>query len=378
MATTIYIINVEYLMNDMQVVNHYRNDDEIDLAQLIKTLWFGKKVIIGSIILFSVIAITYALTAQQWWTSSAIVTTGQYRDIAALRQQVANFYVVSNNQDKDKNKENDKDNNNVDELNKLLDSDALLNQYITEFNAFNNKKDFILSNPIMKEYANIGNKKSNSSFVNLWTKKIQATLTNKKEEGVYTLSYQATSSDLSHKLLLSYTQFIDNKVQKDIFGGLAAVIKNQKLILKSQLLSLETQAKELKQQELVKTDYALKIANSAEVNKPVPLMNNNQLFSIDLGSDGLSEKSKILKQMTDLSLFEPGILMTRTDLGLLSTIKLNHKIKFEPVSYLQNVGYPITRDKPKRALIIILGSLLGGMLGVAIVLLKAALGKKEI
>ncbi|MBY3790631.1 chain-length determining protein [Photobacterium carnosum] len=362
-------------MNDIQMVNHYRNDDEIDLVQLMKTLWLGKKIIISSIILFLVIATTYALTAQQWWTSSAIVTTGQYRDIAALRQQVANFYVVSNNQDKDKNRVNDKENDNVGELNKLLNNDALLNQYIIEFNAFNNKRDFILSNPIMKEYANIANEKNDSSFVNQWVTKIQASLTNKKEKGVYTLSYQATDSELSHKLLLYYTQFIDNKVQKDVFGGLAAVIKNQTLILKSQLLSLEIQAKELKQQELVKTEYALKIANSAKANKPMPQMNNNQLFSIDLGSEGLSEKSKILKQMTDLSLFEPSILITRTNLGLLSKIKLDKGIKFESISYLQNIGYPITRDKPKRALIIILGSLLGCMLGVAIVLLKSALGK---
>ena len=355
-------------MNDIQIANH-RNDDEIDLAQLMKTLWLGKKTIIGSIFLFIIIAITYALAAQQWWTSSAIVTTGQYSNIASLRQQVANFYVVYNNNN------NNTDQHNITEVNKLLNSNEMLRQYITEFNAFNNKKSFILSNPIMKEYANGANKKNEMSFVNNWAKKIQASLTDKKENGVYTLSYQATDSELSHQLLLSYSQFIDKKVKKDVFDGLAAVIRNQTLIFKSQLLSLEIQAKELKQQELVKTDYALKIANSAKANKPMPLMNNNQLFSIDLGSEGLSEKSKILKQMTDLSLFEPSIIMIRSDLDILSTIQLNSKTKFEPISYLQNIGYPITRDKPKRALIVILGLLLGGMFGVAIVLLKSAFGK---
>ena len=355
-------------MNDIQIANH-RNDDEIDLAQLMKTLWLGKKTIIGSIFLFIIIAITYALAAQQWWTSSAIVTTGQYSNIASLRQQVANFYVVYNNNN------NNTDQHNITEVNKLLNSNEMLRQYITEFNAFNNKKSFILSNPIMKEYANGANKKNEMSFVNNWAKKIQASLTDKKENGVYTLSYQATDSELSHQLLLSYSQFIDKKVKKDVFDGLAAVIRNQTLIFKSQLLSLEIQAKELKQQELVKTDYALKIANSAKANKPMPQMNNNQLFSIDLGSEGLSEKSKILKQMTDLSLFEPSIIMIRSDLDILSTIQLNSKTKFEPISYLQNIGYPITRDKPKRALIVILGLLLGGMFGVAIVLLKSAFDK---
>ena len=321
-------------MNDIQIANH-RNDDEIDLAQLMKTLWLGKKTIIGSIFLFTIIAITYALAAQQWWTSSAIVTTGQYSNIASLRQQVANFYVVSNNNNNNNNnnnKDKNTDQHNITEMNKLLNSNEMLRQYVMEFNAFNNKKSFILSNPIMKEYANGTNKKNEMSFVNNWAKKIQASLTDKKENGVYTLSYQATDSELSHQLLLSYSQFIDKKVKKDVFDGLAAVIRNQTLIFKSQLLSLEIQAKELKQQELVKTDYALKIANSAKANKPMPQMNNNQLFSIDLGSEGLSEKSKILKQMTGLSLFEPSIIMIRSNLIYYQRLSLIVRLNLNPLA----------------------------------------------
>lgn len=359
-------------MNNMQIMNQHT--DEVDIVELMKMLWLGKKIIIGCIILFSVIATIYALTAQQWWTSSAIVTTGQYRGIAELRQQVVNFYVVANNQDKGQKQNTDQNRNNVNELNKTLNDNKLLNQFIVEFNAFNNKKDFILSNPIMKEYAN---GKDDTVFINNWAKKIQASLTNKKEPGKYTLSYQATNAKLSYQLLLAYTHFIDKKRQREVFDELGSIIKNNILEVKSELLSLKLQAKQLKQQELVKTDYALKIANSAKANKPMSQMNNDQIFSIDLGSEGLAEKLKILKQIKDLSLFEPRIVMARTNLDLLSKINLNRNIKIETISYLQNIGYPMTRDKPKRALILLLGSLLGCMLGVAIVLFKSALHKKQ-
>ncbi|MCG3880710.1 chain-length determining protein, partial [Psychrobacter sp. Ps6] len=39
---------------------------------------------------------------------------------------------------------------------------------------------------------------------------------------------------------------------------------------------------------------------------------------------------------------------------------------------LQNADYPVSRDKPKRALIVVLAFLLGTMCGVAIVLLRSA------
>ena len=354
-------------MNGMQIVNQHT--DEVDIVQLMKTLWLGKKIIIGSIILFSIIATTYALTVQQWWTSSAIITTGPYRGIASLRQQVANFYVVSNNQNKSL--EQSTNRNNTNELNEIFDENEILNQFIIDFNAFKNKKDFILSNSIMKEYAN------GKDGINNWEKKIQVSSINEKEQRIYTLSYQATSAKISHQLLLSYVNFISQKVKNDIFDGLDSVIENKKTILESQLLSLEIQAKELKRQELVKANYAFKIAESAKANKPIPQINNKQIFSIDLGSEGLAEKIKILKNIKDLSLFEPRITMVITNLDLLSKIKLNRNVKIETISYLQNINYPVTRDKPKRTVIVLIGSLLGCLLGIAIVLLKSSINTNK-
>ena len=111
-------------MNDIQIVNQHT--DEVDIVQLMKTLWLGKKIIIGCTITFTFIAIGYVLLAQQWWTSSAVVTMGQYKNIAPLRQQVANFYVVSNNQNINK----DKEQNNITGLDSIFNEQKMLDQYI--------------------------------------------------------------------------------------------------------------------------------------------------------------------------------------------------------------------------------------------------------
>jgi LPS O-antigen subunit length determinant protein (WzzB/FepE family) len=52
-------------------------------------------------------------------------------------------------------------------------------------------------------------------------------------------------------------------------------------------------------------------------------------------------------------------------------------INFRPFSYLDVPDEPLTRDKPKRPLVVVLATLLGGMLGVGIVLVRHAFRKPE-
>ncbi len=73
-------------MSDIQVVNNSPSD-EIDLVELVKTLWQGKVTIAICTIVFTVCAVIYALTAQQWWTSKAVITAGQYQNTANIRSQ---------------------------------------------------------------------------------------------------------------------------------------------------------------------------------------------------------------------------------------------------------------------------------------------------
>ncbi|WP_318514975.1 LPS O-antigen chain length determinant protein WzzB [Photobacterium leiognathi] len=349
-------------MSDIQAVNNSASD-EIDLVELVKTLWQGKVTIAVCTVVFTVCAIVYALTAQQWWTSKAVITTGQYQNTANLRNQVTNLYAVINDSSK---------------INKILSSNALLNDYITEFNAFDNKKAFIENNEIMKQYANEANitDENKAQFITNWVKRISASQPDKKNQpDVYQLSFEATSSKLSYDLLVAYSEEVSNKVRDELIDELDAKISYSQQILEANKLALEARAQQKLTTELIKTKYALDMAKSADVTKPLAEMNNNEIFQIQLGTEALTEKSQLLDRIKDLSIFEPQLGVIHTQLDLLSKIKLDNSIRFESVRYLQNPDYPISRDKPKRPLIAVLGFLLGIMLGVAIVLLKSAFKK---
>ena len=74
---------------------------------------------------------------------------------------------------------------------------------------------------------------------------------------------------------------------------------------------------------------------------------------------------------------EPRLQQIDSKLTLINDTKINPGIEFATFQYLDDVQMPLNIDKPKRALIAVLGALLGGMLGVAIVLVRFAFRKES-
>lgn len=351
-------------MSNIQAVNNSSND-EVDFVELVKTLWQGKVTIVVCAVVFTVCAIIYALTAQQWWTSDAIVSKGQYKDTDNIRSQVINLYSVID----------------VTKVNDIFESGHLLNEYITEFNAFDNKKAFIEQNAIMKQYAKEAdvNKEGKGRFIVSWAKKINASLVDEKQRpNVYELSFEATSSESAHDLLKAYSSFISNQVRNEAFSVIESRITNNKKLLLAEKVSLELRAKEKQKELLSKTDYALDIARSAKVIKPLADVNVTGVFPIQLGTEGLKEQSNILKKMKDLSFFEPRLTQIQIKLDLLSKIHLDKDVAMQSVRYLKNIDYPISRDKPNRKSVVLIGLLIGLFLGCLVVLARSLLRKHHL
>lgn len=76
-------------------------------------------------------------------------------------------------------------------------------------------------------------------------------------------------------------------------------------------------------------------------------------------------------------MIEPRLQQIDAKLEMLKELKIDRNIQFQTFRFLENVEQPISRDKPKRPLIAVLGTLLGGMLGVVIVLIRFAFRKEE-
>ncbi len=111
--------------------------DEIDLKELASALWAEKLSIIIFTLLGAACAISYALLAQQWWSSHALIASPLPQDIAAFREQVKQFQPVFDVYQDDGTVLVSK------ELDELVNPNVLFQRFISAFNSSNNKSDFL-------------------------------------------------------------------------------------------------------------------------------------------------------------------------------------------------------------------------------------------
>lgn len=357
----------------------YTTNDEIDLRELFKALWDGKLIVILVTALFTASSIGFALLAQEWWSSNAKVTEAQPQNLAAYQQQVKQFQPVFNIYQDDGTVLVSK------ELDGLVDSGLLFQRFVNAFNSTNSKRAFLdnsvefqeFKNSIVLDSSDMTTDKVRALYAE-WFDRISVSKVDKKDRNSpYTISFQTTTKESSFDLLTAYILATESKVHQDAFNNLRAVVNGKRNELIQQKIILESQASNKLLVETERAKYAAQIAKSAGVEKPIQTGNEKELFSIDLGSKGLDAKVKALKSVKNLSVIEPRLQQINAKLDMLNNLEIDRTVDFQTFRYLENVEQPITRDKPKRALIVVLGTLLGGMLGVAIVLIRFAFRKED-
>lgn len=357
----------------------YTTSDEIDLRELFKALWDGKLIIILVTALFTASSVGFALLAQEWWSSNAKITKSQPQNLAAYQQQVKQFQPIFDIYQED---------GTVlvsGELDSLINPDVLFQRFVNTFNSTNNKRAFLGNNVEFQDFKNsmvVGSSDLTADEVRAlyaeWFDRISASKIDKKDRNSpYTISFQTTTKESSFDLLTAYILATESKVHQDAFNNLRAVVNGKRNELIQQEIILESQASNQLLVETERTKYAAQIAKSAGIDRPIQTGNESELFNIDLGSKGLDAKVKALESVKNLSVIEPRLQQINAKLNMLKNLEIDRNAEFQTFRYIENVEQPITRDKPKRALIVVLGTLLGGMLGVAIVLIRFAFRKTD-
>ncbi|WP_390904722.1 LPS O-antigen chain length determinant protein WzzB [Vibrio fluvialis] len=358
-----------------------KSSDEIDLKELFFVLWSGKLTIVTSTFVVAMFAIIYALSAQQWWSSTAKIAEPQPQDMAAYRQQVKQFQPVFDIYQED---------GTVlvsEELDDLVDPETLFRRAVDAYSSNNNKREFLNSSEEFQQYKselgilNTDTDDGKDSIRRLyadWFQKITAQAEDKKAElSPYNLSFQSTTKESSYSLLNEYLDDISQKEREGALNNLQAIVASKRNELVQQKKILESQAKNRLEVEAERAMYALDIAKAADVTTPIQSNNGSEIFSIDMGTKALSEKVKVLESIKNLSVIEPRLQQIDAKLDMLNNLHIDRNVKFQTFRFLENVEQPISRDKPKRALIVVLGTLLGGMLGIAIVLIRFAFRKES-
>ncbi|EPE2652120.1 LPS O-antigen chain length determinant protein WzzB [Vibrio fluvialis] len=356
----------------------YSSNDEIDLKALFTALWQGKWLITIATLLFSVAAIGYALTAQEWWSAKATVSQPQLQGIASYQQVVKRYQPLFDVYQED---------GSIivsEALDLLIDPEIIFKRFIQEFNANGIKRRFMQTNPtfltLQKQmFVKTNDPEVMQKLYEEWFERIQASAVDKKANDIFTLSFQSVDKASSLTLLNDYIQFVNKTLNQQLNDNLISTLAAKYGELTQQEKNLLQQAQLRLHVELERTQYALHIAEAADIKQPVQNLGEQEIFSINIGSRALKAKVDALKSIKDLSVFEPRLAILQSKLSQfdLETLSAEAKWSVNGFYYLDKPEQPLTRDKPKRALIVVLGGLLGGMLGVAMVFVRFALRREE-
>lgn len=329
--------------------------DEIDLRELILVLWRQKLMILLVAGVFAAAGIAYALLASQVWVSQAEIKQPTLKEVESLElniNQLINAQIPAT-------------------AFTSFDKKALYGDFVNSFNSFNNKRQFLMEKGYLDAEAvesGATDAQDKRRLLKKMTEGISAKVLDKLSENI-TLSFAASTAEDAIQRLEQYIAFI--QLQESAAKGkeLNTIWQNRLKTLQTQYESARADTLKQLQDDILRTEYSLRITQAAGLEAPVQNLQDQGSLAIDLGARALAEKLKILKEIKNPEFMNPGIGDLRLQLSSLQAIKLE-ALPFQSFAYLASPSEPLSRDKPKRPLVVVLATLLGGMLGVGIVLVR--------
>lgn len=336
--------------------------DETDLRELLMVLWRQKVLILLVSGVFAAAGIAYALLAPQVWVSQAEIKLPTLKEVESLElniNQLMNAQVPAT-------------------AFTSFDKKALYVDFVDNFNSFNNKRQFLVERGYLDANATksgITDSKGKRMLLKAMAEGINAKASDKLREDV-TLSFAAETADDAKLLLEQYITFIQQQESSAKGKELNTIWQNRIKTLQTQFDSAKVDTLKMLQDDILRTEYSLRISRAAGLEAPIQNLQNQGSLAIDLGARALAEKLKVLKEIKNPEFLNPTLSGLRLQLGSLQAIKLQD-LPFQSFSYQSSPNEPLSRDKPKRPLVVALATLLGAILGVGIVLMRHAFRRPE-
>ncbi|KAE8273439.1 LPS O-antigen chain length determinant protein WzzB [Enterobacter sp. SES19] len=316
--------------NNNSQVSRSNDPEQIDLFDLVLQLWRGKWTIAVFVVVFIALAIGFLSIVKEKWTSSAIIAQPDAAQIASYSNALNILYGTA--------------------APSMLDNQT---RAIGRFNSSFSALSQALENQSVPE-------------------KLTIEPTVKGQPLPLSVSYTSTSAEAAQKQLAQYIQQVDEQTAKELAVDLKDNIKEQIKTLNDSLQNQEKVAQEQKDLRIKQIAEALKNAEAAKITSPqvqqTQEVTQETLFL--LGSEGL--KSMIDNEASRPLVFPTAYYQTKRNLLDIQNLNVNPDT-IHVYRYVMKPELPVHRDSPKKAVVLILAVLLGGIIGSGFVLGRNAL-----
>ncbi len=316
--------------NNNNQVARSSDPEQIDLIDLVLQLWRGKWLIAAFVAIAIAIAAVYLMIAKEQWSSTSIITQPDSAQIGTYSTALNILYGNS--------------------APRLPDVQAnVFNRYNAAFSALagtlenKEKPEKLTIEPVVKG---------------------QAT--------PLLVTYASDSAEAAQKQLALYIQQIDEQIGKELYSDLKDNIEQQVATLKVSIENQEEISQEQKDLRIKQLSEALKYAQAAGVTKPqiqqTQDVTQDSMFL--LGTDALS--TMVERESSRPLTFGGDYYQNKQRLLDIDKLQLDAK-SIHAYRYVMKPDLPIRRDSPKRAIVLILSVLLGGLIGSGVVLGRNAM-----
>ncbi|WP_080971671.1 LPS O-antigen chain length determinant protein WzzB [Haemophilus parainfluenzae] len=363
--------------------------DEVDLIELIRTLWKKKLWIILSAFVFTIIAAGYAFTAKEQWTSTAIVAAPRSTDLGSLLPVRAEYARIVGDSE--------------------FSTGKLSNSLYEQFKHFllssDLKREFLSQSTLVKDYTKEMTDEQRDNYIETAISNYlvvhevdpkKKDLTELDKIGLK-LTFSAETPKLAQSVLIDYINFVNkyvlNQTNKEFKLGF-----NLRLdALKFTKLQIEESLTEAKKVQVENLTNALNIAKKAGITD-FSKANTNSLSVPEymLGEGRLSISDSKLADGTYLFMLGEKYLQAQLDIAknteivypvdyysterqLVKLTELESRLddigEVKSYYYLSSPDYPIVKDNGRKLPILLGGLIIGGIFGIFLVILNFLIRK---
>lgn len=365
------------MTNNIQ--QYHQADDEIDLIELIRVLWKNKLQIIAITAITTILAAAYAFTAKQQWTSKATVVAPRLSDMGeylAIRREYNRILQTE-----------------------AIDPNALSANLFANFSQLARSTDvrneFFAQSDIYKQLTEgkdeFGKIKVLSDLSNKATQFIIPDAKKEPNAVGYQISFFAETPAEAQKTLKSFVDFVNTEALRIELNNYLIDFENVLQSLKYEKLVHNEDVELLQKVQLAYLNKAYEAADRAGIEdyyrtfldenisnnfrelaqaqislEDSQLFNSNYLFMLGkkylkAQIEALTEKGKIYSTRyyqidSQIKQLEP----------LLEQAK---NIKAQAYHYHASPDYPVRKDKPRRAIVLFIGAILGLFISFVFILL---------
>lgn len=367
-----------------------RENDEIDLIEILRTLWDKKFLIILMTFLITGVSAIYAFTTKEKWVSQAEISPPklqEFQNYFAIKKELARIIQDSGSENTGpRNSNEDVSKDLFGRLSLLLNSgnekEAFLSQSGLYLDLIANEKDALSQRKILSKLA-----KENIQIIkpdpkrdlNLDGLKISFSAETPKDAQQYLTDFIQAVNDKTAQQSINDIQveiqetINDLKYERDLFESSVKVqnairLDNLQNAYQTALLAgITDYVKAIEKLEIsdgvsgmLSSDAKIPLSGSKSDNDPYLFMFGEKYLKAQI--DSLQNHKVIYPQRY----YQVQELLTKLEL-LLKKIQ-STEVKIQSFSYQAFPDYPISRDKPKRAIILALGFIAGLILSSLFVL----------